>query len=148
MTNIFNPTFANKEGEQKLQSIIRTEVNAQTQSPVERYTILDTITTAIDAVSPDYRKEALHHVINAYPEEVAKRQHFLTSEGYEVNVQQIDNYDYSDDLTWLKINLAVRKLEKQLKAKKKEQKGREQALQSLGKATYIDTTMRLQVYRK
>ena len=60
----------------------------------------------------------------------------------------IDNYDYSDDLAWLKLNLAVKKIDDQLKAKKKELKGREEALRSLGKATYIDTTMRLQIFRR
>ena len=148
MINIFDAQFASKNGEQQLGSIIREEVNSASASPVERFNILDTISTTLGNITPEYRQEALHHIINAYPDEVAQRQHFKTSEGCEVNVQMIDNYDYTDDLSWLKINLAVKKLDDQLKAKKKELKGREEALRSLGKATYIDTTMRLQIFRK
>lgn len=148
MQNIFDAQFASKQGEQQLESIIREEVNTATASPVERFNILDTISTTIGHITPEYRQEALHQVVSLYPEEVAKRQHFVTEEGYEVNVQMIDNYDYSDDLTWLKMNLAVKKLDEQLKAKKKELKGREESLRELGKATYLDTTMRLQLFRK
>jgi len=148
MINIFDAQFASKNGEQQLGSIIRDEVNSASISPVERFNILDTISTTLGNITPEYRQEALHHIVNTYPNEVAQRQHFVTSEGCEVNVQMIDNYDYTDDLAWLKINLAVKKLDDQLKAKKKELKGREEALRSLGKATYIDTTMRLQIFRK
>ena len=148
MQNIFDAQFASKQGEQQLESIIRSEVNTASTSPVERFNILDTISTTIGNITPEYRQEALHHVVACYPEEVAKRQHFVTSEGYEVNVQMIDNYDYTDDIQWLKLNLAVKKMDEQLKAKKKELKGREEALRSLGKATYLDTTMRLQLFRR
>lgn len=148
MINIFDAQFASKNGEQQLQSIIREEVNSASESAVERFNILDTLSTTLGNITPEYRQEALHHIVNNYPDEVAQRQHFVTSEGCEVNVQMIDNYDYSDDLVWLKINLAAKKLDDQLKAKKKELKGREEALRSLGKATYIDTTMRLQIYRR
>ena len=148
MINIFDAQFASKNGEQQLQSIIREEVNSASESAVERFNILDTLSTTLGNITPEYRQEALHHIVSNYPDEVAQRQHFVTSEGCEVNVQMIDNYDYSDDLVWLKINLAAKKLDDQLKAKKKELKGREEALRSLGKATYIDTTMRLQIYRR
>ena len=148
MINIFDAQFASKNGEQQLQSIIREEVNGASQSAVERFNILDTISTTLGNVTPEYRQEALHHIVSCYPDEVSQRQHFKTSEGCEVNVQMIDNYDYSDDLAWLKLNLAVKKIDDPLKAKKKELKGREEALRSLGKATYIDTTMRLQIFRR
>ena len=45
MTNIFDAQFASKQGEQQLESLIREEVNNASVSPVERFNILDTIST-------------------------------------------------------------------------------------------------------
>ena len=148
MNDIVNVKYITKDGEQELENILRSEVTSISQNPVEQYGMLDTISTAVEGVVPEFKQRALHYILDKYPDQVAMRQHFLTEEGHEVNVQMIDNYSFSDDLTWLKINLAVKKLETQLKAKKKEQKGREDVLRTSGQAVYVDTTMRLQFYRR